>query len=85
MQNAETRALALLDKLERERELQTEEYIELLGSHTEALQQKAAARAVRLRKQIYGDQVFTRGLIEFTSYCKNDCHYCGLQRSNAEA
>lgn len=85
MQNAETRALALLDKLERERGLTTEEYSELLSAHTEALQREAAARAVRLRKQIYGDQVFTRGLIEFTSYCKNDCHYCGLQRSNAEA
>ncbi len=26
-----------------------------------------------------------RGLIEFTSYCKNDCHYCGLRRGNRRA
>lgn len=32
--------------------------------------------------QIYGRQVFIRGLIEFTNYCKNDCLYCGIRRSN---
>ena len=26
-----------------------------------------------------------RGLIEFTNYCKNDCLYCGIRRSNREA
>lgn len=85
MRSADERALVLLDKLERERGLTFSEYAELIGAETEALRKEAAERAVRLRKQIYGDQVFTRGLIEFTSYCKNDCHYCGLQRSNAEA
>ena len=69
MRSADERALVLLDKLERERGLTFSEYAELIGAETEALRQKAAERAVRLRKQIYGDQVFTRGLIEFTSYC----------------
>jgi biotin synthase len=35
-----------------------------------------------IRRQYYGKRVFFRGLIEFTNYCKHDCHYCGLQRSN---
>ncbi len=26
-----------------------------------------------------------RGLIEFTNYCKNDCNYCGIRRSNKNA
>ncbi len=26
-----------------------------------------------------------RGLIEFTNYCKNDCLYCGIRRSNKRA
>lgn len=34
---------------------------------------------------IYGKRVFKRGLIEFTNYCKNDCYYCGIRRSNASA
>ncbi|MBQ7976065.1 MAG: [Clostridia bacterium] len=31
-----------------------------------------------IRKQIYGDEVYIRGLIEFTNYCKNNCYYCGI-------
>lgn len=37
------------------------------------------------RKTSYSDRVFFRGLIEFSSYCKNDCYYCGLGRSNSKA
>lgn len=35
-----------------------------------------------LRKKYYGKKVFMRGLIEFTNYCKNDCFYCGIRKSN---
>ena len=38
--------------------------------------------ADRLRHKNYGDAVYIRGLIEFTNYCKNDCYYCGIRRSN---
>lgn len=34
---------------------------------------------------IYGTRIFIRGLIEFTNYCKNDCFYCGIRRSNRHA
>lgn len=44
-----------------------------------------AEEAVRIRREHYGDKVYTRGLIEFTSYCKNDCYYCGIRRSNKNA
>lgn len=37
------------------------------------------------RKEVYGTDVYTRGLIEFTNYCKNDCYYCGIRRSNKNA
>lgn len=33
----------------------------------------------------YGKNIFLRGLIEFTNYCKNDCYYCGIRKSNAKA
>ena len=29
--------------------------------------------------------MYIRGLIEFTNFCKNDCLYCGIRRSNARA
>jgi len=41
--------------------------------------------ASALRDSVYGKKVFMRGLIEFTSYCRNDCLYCGLRRSNCNA
>lgn len=35
-----------------------------------------------IRRQNYGDEVYLRGLIEFTNYCKNNCYYCGIRRDN---
>lgn len=47
----------------------------------EALRRMAA----ETREAHYGKTVYFRGLIEFTSHCKNDCFYCGLCRSNCSA
>ncbi len=33
----------------------------------------------------YGKKIYLRGLIEISSFCKNDCYYCGLRRSNNSA
>ncbi|SHI46852.1 [FeFe] hydrogenase H-cluster radical SAM maturase HydE [Lutispora thermophila] len=38
--------------------------------------------ACEARDMHYNGRVYFRGLIEFTNYCKNDCYYCGIQRSN---
>ncbi|NLW64832.1 MAG: [FeFe] hydrogenase H-cluster radical SAM maturase HydE [Clostridiales bacterium] len=43
------------------------------------------AFAVELNRENYGGRVFFRGLIEFSSFCKNDCYYCGIGRSNVNA
>ena len=43
----------------------------------------SAADSVRRRH--YGDEVYLRGLIEFANYCKNDCYYCGIRKSNRQA
>ena len=44
----------------------------------EAMRQEAE----RVRREVYGNAVYIRGLIEFTSYCKNNCLYCGIRRDN---
>ena len=41
--------------------------------------------ALEQKRIYYGDKIFFRGLIEFSSYCKNDCFYCGIRRSNSNA
>ena len=33
----------------------------------------------------YSHDIYIRGLIEFTNYCRNDCLYCGIRRSNKNA
>jgi biotin synthase len=37
--------------------------------------------ADRVRKEHVGDEVHLRGLIELSSYCRRDCHYCGIRGS----
>ena len=72
----------LAERLVREHSLTTEEYEFLLTNRTAETAEYLASEAVRLRKSIYGNKVFVRGLIEISNLCKNDCLYCGIRRSN---
>jgi biotin synthase len=38
--------------------------------------------ADQVRREIYGQDVYIRGLIEFSNYCKNNCYYCGIRQEN---
>lgn len=75
----------LIDKLERERRLSEPEFVALIEGRDEQTAQVLRQKAVALRKINYGTDVYLRGLIEFTNYCKNDCFYCGIRRSNRQA
>ena len=74
----------LTEKLIDTHSLGTEEYCSLIRAREEVRDTLRGA-AVRERIRFYGNRVFTRGLIEISSFCKNDCLYCGLRRSNANA
>lgn len=67
-------------------DLTKEELVELIKctDNPEAVN-RLKEEAVRLRTQYYGNKVFTRGLIEYTNYCRNDCYYCGIRKSNQNA
>ncbi len=74
------------EKLIQNHELSREEYIKLLQNwENPEISRALTEEAVRLRRHYYGDKVYTRGLIEFTNYCKNDCYYCGIRRGNSHA
>lgn len=76
-------SMTAAEKLIANHELTREEYIALLNAADDTdTREMLKTEAVRLRKKYYGDKVFTRGLIEFTNYCKNDCYYCGIRRGN---
>lgn len=82
---AGSRGRELVDRLAAEHALPVEKYEELVRSFSPALAAYAAERAVAARREVYGDEVFIRGLIEVSSHCRNDCRYCGLRRSNRSA
>lgn len=48
-------------------------------------QEELRQLAENVRQIHYGKDVYTRGLIEFTNYCKNNCYYCGIRCGNQNA
>lgn len=72
----------LILKLEKEKILTKEEFAFLIKNRNEEISQFLFERARKIREAHYGKDVYIRGLIEFTNYCKNDCLYCGIRRSN---
>lgn len=72
----------LINKLENEKKLTVEEYEYLISNRTEDAARLLSKKARNVREAVYGKSVFIRGLIEVSSYCKNDCLYCGLRKSN---
>ncbi len=71
------------DKLYLNHNLTDEEFKQLL--ETDEYDSELYAAADEVRRKIYGTDVYIRGLIEISSFCKNDCYYCGIRRSNKNA
>jgi len=53
----------------------------LLGCQREDLEALYAA-ADRVRHVNVGDEIFLRGIIEFSNYCRKSCDYCGIRGPN---
>ena len=75
----------LIDALEQRHSLSLEEYQALIQGRSPALAEALREKAVRVREQIYGKTVYVRGLIEISSFCKNNCYYCGIRGGNPKA
>lgn len=73
----------LLLRLSRTHSLTLGEYERLIVERSPRLAEEAAALALEARRGVYGDRVYIRGLIEVGNYCRNDCLYCGIRRSNS--
>ena len=85
MSDAAKKVMDLAVRLAENHDLPDDALYTLITERNEetALFLRNEARA--LCERIYGRFVYIRGLIEFTNYCKNDCYYCGIRRSNREA
>lgn len=69
-----------IEQLKQTRDLPDEQLLQLIDHQGKDTTLFEAADQVR--REHYGTDVFLRGLIEFTNYCRNDCYYCGIRRSN---
>ena len=72
----------LIDKLEKQRSLSLEEYKALIESYDGDLSAYSAEKARKASLRHYGNNIYIRGLIEISNYCRNDCYYCGIRKSN---
>ena len=75
----------IIDKLALEGNCTKEELLYLLNNITDEEKKYLCERADEVRRKNYDNKVYIRGLIEFTNYCKRDCVYCGIRRSNEKA
>lgn len=55
------------------------------GAGDPVVREHAARLAREAAERRFGDGVFIRGLVEISSFCGNDCFYCGIRKSNAAA
>ncbi len=69
----------LIDKLKSTHNLTDGEFLTLLTAPRDPY---LAECADKVRNAIYGKNVFIRGLIEVSNYCKNNCYYCGIRCEN---
>jgi biotin synthase len=74
----------LINKLQQNQILEKEEFEWLLNSFTVQTSEYLYETARNMAKKFFGNKIYSRGLIEFTNYCKNDCYYCGIRRSNCK-
>lgn len=80
-----TKIKTLIDKLNQNHNLSKSEYIDLIRERDDESAEYLRTLADKTRREIYGNSVFVRGLIEISNYCKNDCLYCGIRQSNRNA
>lgn len=75
----------IIDKLKTRHNASKEELLFLLNNINKESINELKLAADSIRKEKYGKKVFSRGLLEFSNYCKRNCVYCGLRKDNKEA
>lgn len=76
--------MSALEKLRTNSPLSLEDALDLIHNREE-YSSEISNEATKVRQAAYSNRVFIRGLIELSSYCQQDCYYCGLRRSNTDA
>ena len=72
----------LIGKAQEGKDLNRKEIIQLLSLPAKYSPELFSA-ADLVRKEQVGDEIFLRGIIEFSNHCERNCLYCGLRKGNA--
>ena len=62
-----------------------DEWMVLLSTLDVEEREYLRAKAQEVATSNYGHGVFVRALLEISSYCRNNCYYCGIRASNRNA
>ena len=75
----------IIDKLYNTTNASREELLFLLNNLSKENKEYLIKKSHEVALKNYGNNVYIRGLIEFTNYCIRDCRYCGIRKSNDKA
>ena len=74
-----------IDRLFADGMLSREDFRILIDERDEETASYLFEKARIRQNEVFGKDIYLRGLIEFSGYCRNDCFYCGLRCSNRDA
>ena len=79
--------ITLINRLASEQHLDNDNLSKLIATccHDDNLFNHLRNKATQIVQEQFGFGIYTRGLIEISSYCRNNCFYCGLRRDNLNA
>ena len=75
----------IINKLRTTQNAEKDKLVYLLDNITDDERETLRKNAQEVAQERFGNKIFIRGLIEISSFCKNDCFYCGIRRSNKNA
>lgn len=77
----------LIEKLSSKQLLESDEFNQLITTclKCDNTFNHLRNKATQIAQEQFGFGIYTRGLIEISSYCHNNCYYCGLRRDNRNA
>lgn len=75
----------LIDKLYNTNELNKDELVQILTNFDAEISEYLFEKSRKVALEHFGNAIYTRGLIEFTNHCKNNCYYCGIGNGNVKA
>lgn len=73
----------IIDRLYLKSDISFCDCITLLNEYkNEKVREYLFSKSLEITEKIFNRKIYIRGLIEYSNYCKNDCLYCGIRKSN---